>query len=343
MVAEDLTGQRFGRLTVLRRGESKPGSKGDRKYWWCQCDCKSPEKEIRDDGLKSGTTQSCGCLAKEKRVEGRRAKIEDLTNQQFGRLTVVGPKIINNKTYWHCICLCGNEKYLLSTALKTGATRSCGCYGNERRVEGSLSRTPDLLGQRFGRLIVKEKLTIDNRSSWLCECDCGGENILISSVLLRGLTLSCGCLQRESRKTHGKSKDPVYKVWDSMRARCTNPKHKSWESYGGRGITVCDRWMKSFDNFYEDMGDPPPGMSIERKNNDLGYSPGNCIWATPIEQQNNRRVNTHVEFEGEKYTVSQLARKYGLDPEFLRKRLKRGWSVQDAVYIPAMEIYNRYS
>jgi len=111
--------------------------------------------------------------------------------------------------------------------------------------------------------------------------------------LRTGSAKSCGCLMRESRarraRTHGMVGTPIYYVWDAMIQRCTNPKHPSWANYGGRGITVCERWLK-FENFLAGVGKRPrEGLSIDRKNNDGHYEPGNVRWATRTEQNNNRR------------------------------------------------------
>ncbi len=149
----------------------------------------------------------------------------------------------------------------------------------------------DIAGKRFGMLVAIKRLEpIKRNSRWECKCDCGKIEPVWQSGLACGDAKSCGCNIRKSRITHGKSRTKIHALWRGMIRRCSNPKDSNYKNYGGRGISVCERW-KTFQNFYVDMGERPEGMSLERINNDAGYSPENCKWATWKEQQNNKRCS----------------------------------------------------
>jgi hypothetical protein len=156
----------------------------------------------------------------------------------------------------------------------------------------------DKSGEVFGRLKVLSFAGFDkNRhSQWNCKCSCGEKTTVCSANLASGSIKSCGCGEKENRYTnnltHGHTRQyrytPEYHSWQAMMARCKNPKQKSWKNYGGRGIKICKHWS-SFEVFLKDMEPRPKGTTLERKNNDGNYDPGNCKWATPIEQARNRR------------------------------------------------------
>lgn len=116
--------------------------------------------------------------------------------------------------------------------------------------------------------------------------------------------------------------------YNGMKHRCLNKNAKRYSRYGGRGITVCDRWLQSFKNFYVDMGPRPEGTTLERRDNDGNYEPNNCCWATPREQSNNMRRNKHIEFNGKRKTIAQWSRETGLKPVTIRTRLRRGWAIR---------------
>jgi len=143
----------------------------------------------------------------------------------------------------------------------------------------------DLAGKRPGRL---EVLFYVGGNRWVCVCECGARVVVLGASLRKGRTKSCGCLARERATKHGMSRSRAYGIWKAMMQRCYNPNCSAYAYYGGRGIIVCECWH-SFVNFLIDMGEPPPGLSIDRINNDGNYEPTNCRWATPSEQNQNRR------------------------------------------------------
>ena len=195
----------------------------------------------------------------------------------------------------------------------------------------------DLEGQVFERLTVGPFLGCDGKHSfWLCTCSCG-ETVRVSSQGLKSRhTKSCGCLNREMTgnraRTHGQShKSPAWQSWTSMLTRCLNANAKSYEVYGKLGITVCDRWKTSFENFYADMGDRPQGTTLDRINSSGNYEPQNCRWATPTAQNNNRKDNLLFTIDGKTMTLAEWCK--WADVPYMRtyKRLRRGWTIEDAL------------
>lgn len=198
---------------------------------------------------------------------------------------------------------------------------------------------------KFGRWTV---LTTQPKKS-LCRCECGTERLVINYDIQRGVSKSCGCLSRERtaemakrvNRTHGMDATPTYRSWVDMRRRCTQPHRKDYPQYGGRGITVCDRWMDSFANFFADMGERPKGKTLERRENNGPYEPDNCCWATKDDQSRNTRTNRFIEVRGERMTVSDAARKYSIPWPTMFSRLNRGWDPERCISEPARQIKPR--
>lgn len=193
----------------------------------------------------------------------------------------------------------------------------------------------DLTGRTFSRLTVIRRAEQEASKTipirWVCRCACGNEHEARGALLKNGEVQSCGCLLRESaaqngraKRTHGMTGSRTYSCWVNMKTRCLNEKNEKFKDYGGRGITICERWMQ-FALFLEDMGEAPPGMTIERDNVDGNYDPGNCIWATQKTQQNNRRNTVFVTLNGEQMTLSEACARTGVNRKLADKRLRKGW------------------
>lgn len=202
-----------------------------------------------------------------------------------------------------------------------------------------MAKIVNLKGLRFGQLTVVERAeNRGNQTAWVCLCDCGNRCVVMSTHLKAGHTQSCGCLQRErtsqAREIHGKSNSRLYRIWSNMKSRCYNPNTTYYQDYGGRGITVCDEWKDDFQAFYEwaVLHGYSDDLTIDRKDNNLGYSPDNCWWTTRSKQQNNRRNNRYISYNGETLTITQWARKLGISQKVLFARLNDyHWDIEKSL------------
>lgn len=199
-----------------------------------------------------------------------------------------------------------------------------------------------MINERFHFLLVVEELEPTRYArtfvrNYRCLCDCGAETFASGPNLKRGATKSCGCWKQMTAgfgtKSHGMSKTDEYKIWAGIKKRCLNPKYKEFHLYGGRGITISARWAESFENFYADMGPrPSKSHSIDRKDNDGNYEPGNCRWATDVEQSHNSKQVRLVQYEGQLIPIRDLARKINRSYWTVYKLIaRRGMPVEDAL------------
>lgn len=214
----------------------------------------------------------------------------------------------------------------------------------------------DLTGQRFGRLTVVAVIRGNSkgRLKWECRCDCGGSTTTPTHCLRGGHTQSCGCLQRErtsaaARREHRIIDHPLYRLWSGLKSRCLNPNATGYDRYGGRGITICDRWL-NFENFVSDIGPRPSSQhSLDRIECEGDYEPGNCRWATPEEQNNNTRVATVVTYKGKRMRLHEAWQESGcvVPKKTAYRRLRLGWSADRAlstnIQVPGTCLAKTYS
>lgn len=200
----------------------------------------------------------------------------------------------------------------------------------------------DLTGQRFGRLVVIERMTdtTPGRPRWLCQCDCGKEKVIHTNHLRSGHTRSCGCLRQDELVTRSRKYDKpnsrLLRVWGAMIHRCYIPSDRAYPYYGGRGIGVCEEWQNSFETFqiWALSNGYREGMSIDRIDNNGDYCPQNCRWTNRIVQANNTRANHLITWNGVSHTLMEWSRYMGINHATLRHRIRQGWSVERALTEP---------
>lgn len=219
----------------------------------------------------------------------------------------------------------------------------------------------NVIGQVYGRLKIIADVKSDKtkRRLVLCRCECGKEvTVRLDSLRRVGNTLSCGCLNRELaaeraaklNKKHGLSDTRIYKCWTRMKNRCFDKQCNEYSRYGGRGITVCERW-RTFENFYEDVSEEyerhvkeygEQETTIDRIDVNGNYEPGNVRWATAKEQANNKTTNTFITYGGKTMTISQWASELGIDSSTLGMRIHRlGWTKEKSLTTPVRKINRR--
>ena len=208
----------------------------------------------------------------------------------------------------------------------------------------------DLTGKKIEKLTVlklSDNIQKNGKIKWVCRCECGNIVEVFSSNLTREHTKSCGCLAREKRSKrmkanniqykHGKADTRIYNIWSSMKRRCYLKTHIYYSNYGARGIKVCKEWKEDFMSFYNWSMENGyrDDLTIDRINNDKDYCPENCRWITNKEQQNNKRNNKIIFYKNKKYTATQLAREYNINPDRFLERIRNGWDIERALLTPA--------
>lgn len=234
---------------------------------------------------------------------------------------------------------------LFNTPIKIFHTR-VGTQGwkIEDAIKTSTKRVELDITQKYGKLkpIKVVGISKDNKKLWECKCDCGKITITRSTFIKSGRTKSCGCLEDENRKnmgkrtkTHGMSKTQEYRTWCGIKRRCYDKNNETYCYYGARGITICDRWLEKFENFYQDMGNiPDKEYSLDRINVNGNYEKENCRWATREEQGNNRRNNRKLTCRGKTMTITQWGKLLCIGGSLIHKRLLRNWSIEEAIFTP---------
>lgn len=195
------------------------------------------------------------------------------------------------------------------------------------------------IGEKYGRLAVLEFAGVYQSPSrphrlYKCKCECGNVTIVRLNTLRSGNTRSCGCLlsekSRERSIKHGLRHTKEYICWMRMKDRCFNKNSKDYKNYGGRGISVCDEWKNDFEQFYKDMGEKPANTSIERIDNNKGYSKDNCKWDNSFNQCRNKRTNVWINFNGKKMILTDLANFLGISRAKLESRLKNNYYQEES-------------
>lgn len=267
---------------------------------------------------------------------------KDLTGKKFDFWTVISRAENGswNQSRWLCRCECGVERIIDGSSLLQEKSKSCGCRNKL-----------DLIGKRFGRLVVLEEVEprVENngnkRRRFMCICDCGNRKVVDGAHLTSGAIRSCGCFMRErtieTSTTHGKTGTRLHRIWSGMKIRCSDKNSKDYKDYGAKGVIVCDEWLgeNGFQHFYDwaTANGYSDKLSIDRIDVNGNYEPSNCRWATIEMQANNKRNTRLFAYKGETLSITEIAKKYGIKRSLLGGRIYKGWDITRAVEKSARE------
>lgn len=294
---EDYIGKTFNKRTVIKDLTEEYG----RSYVLVRCEC-GKEDVVRLTNLLKGIGTACGKCRKyiKKPNNTTRYNIADYIGKKYGKRTIIKDAgKIKSKRMVLCRCDCGKEDLVPFFDLIGGRCQMCPKC-NRRYYNPRALNMEEYIGKRYGNRVIIADVGIDKNGHHMvkCRCDCGNESIIDIQGLKNNSRVKCyqcSLKTRQTYKTHGKSSNKLYKVWQGMRERCYYKKHKGYEFYGARGIQVCDEWNNSFESFYEwaIANGYKKGLTIDRINVDGNYEPDNCRWATPAEQSINRRMQNN--------------------------------------------------
>lgn len=338
------SGDKFGRLTVLNKDESRKNNKNS--YYICLCICGEMKSKMRGN-LLSGSTLSCGCLRTERATNLNKNHTKEESGNRYGKLFVIGRDLEaeSEGVRWLCRCDCGKELSVEGYCLRNGNSTSCGCKRSET-LRALPSKAIDEVGNRYGRLVVLRRGENDgNLAQWWCLCECGNEILRNGSRLRSGSIQSCGCLEELnrlnncsiSRLKHGLSEHPLYRKFHSIKARCYRASAPDYFRYGGRGIKICDEWLKRCASFIEwaiaNGWVENAKLSVDRIDNDGHYSPENCrivgFSENTVKRFTDRGQGLFI--DGVPVNIRDRVRKSNISPSTVKKLSIAGYSERDIV------------
>lgn len=321
----DITGNTYKGVTVVGFSHMKNG----RSFWECKCHkCDRITIFSGTDAKKALSCQKCGRSRVNASEIGKRN----------GSFVVVDVFSSRNRMHFRCLCDCGRTKIVKRKEFVKNESIYCRC---------SKDKCNEFIGTSFNHIKIVSYAGINagNRKVWIGECICGNKLELYRSHIENKTVLSCGCKASENgintrirRSNYVSKRKPIeYRHYRNMITRCFKESYIEYSHYGGRGITVCDRWLgeKGFENFLSDMGKRPSKThSLDRIDNNGNYCPENCRWATRIEQANNKSTNNMMTINGITRTMSEWCKDNEIKYGTVWRRVKKGWSHYDALYAP---------